>query len=270
MKELLKELSIENYRGFFSKQTIYFGVPDGENEGSGLTVIVGQNNSGKSTIMDVLKKFKPGVEFQKSDRHGKEAVRWELVTSLGQKKTLKTEGGLKGFVDHPEMKPTEKEIYIIPSRRSWKALFPKASMTKADYRDATHRKTNVDIDSEFGKKMVEIADDPSLKKRFNDLMKRAYPYFSDWEIEIDGNQKYINYSTKGGAEHNSDLFGDGISSLFRICAVLLESSEEEIIIVDELELSLHPQAQKRIAKLLSEYSRRIQIVVITHSPYFVN
>ncbi|MGE0771700.1 MAG: AAA family ATPase [Cyclobacteriaceae bacterium] len=50
MKELLKELSIENYRGFFSKQTIYFGVPNGENAGSGLTVVVGQNNSGKNSF----------------------------------------------------------------------------------------------------------------------------------------------------------------------------------------------------------------------------
>lgn len=43
-----------------------------------------------------------------------------------------------------------------------------------------------------------------------------------------------------------------------------------MIIVDEPELSLHPQAQKRLAKFLSEESARRQVIICTHSPYFIN
>jgi hypothetical protein len=41
-------------------------------------------------------------------------------------------------------------------------------------------------------------------------------------------------------------------------------------LIDEPELDLHPQMQKKLALLLSEEAKTRQIIVCTHSPYFIN
>jgi DNA repair exonuclease SbcCD ATPase subunit len=51
---MLKKLSIEYYKGFYEQQSIEFSIPNRKNEGSGLTLIVGPNNTGKTTIINVL------------------------------------------------------------------------------------------------------------------------------------------------------------------------------------------------------------------------
>lgn len=269
MADLLRLLSIEHYRGFVNKQTLSFAVPGGKS-GSGLTMILGQNNSGKSTVLEVMRKFKPGAEFERADRHAGKDVRFEMTNTKGEMKTLFTQASAQGQLDRPEVHPSEGKFYFVISRRHWRARFPKATTTKGDYRYHEQTRSKIDPDTEFGKKMKEIESEKIKKEKFNAMMKRVFPDFSDWYVELDRGENFINYTTRGGAQHDADLFGDGISSLLKLCALLLESEEGDIIVIDEPELSLHPQAQKNLSELLSEYSATIQIIVISHSPYFIH
>lgn len=50
----IKELNIKNFRLFEEFSVEGFNVPDDENEGSGLTILVGENGCGKTTILDAL------------------------------------------------------------------------------------------------------------------------------------------------------------------------------------------------------------------------
>ncbi|WP_296621220.1 AAA family ATPase [Marivirga sp.] len=50
------KIDIIGLRGFSDNQTLNFGQPNGR-EGSGLTVIVGPNNSGKSTIYEAFRAY---------------------------------------------------------------------------------------------------------------------------------------------------------------------------------------------------------------------
>jgi len=49
----IKTIQICGFRGFSINETLHFAAPSGE-KGSGLTVIVGPNNSGKSSIIEAL------------------------------------------------------------------------------------------------------------------------------------------------------------------------------------------------------------------------
>ena len=51
---IIKSLAIKGFRGFTNKRKMEFAIPDGETVGSGLTILVGPNNSGKSSIIEAL------------------------------------------------------------------------------------------------------------------------------------------------------------------------------------------------------------------------
>ena len=51
----LKKIQIENFRLFCDEFSIdNFNIPDGTNEGSGLTLIVGENGCGKTSLLDAI------------------------------------------------------------------------------------------------------------------------------------------------------------------------------------------------------------------------
>lgn len=54
----IKSLAIENFKGFHGHHNLVLNVPDGNTEGSGLNIFVGENNSGKSTIFECLEFIK--------------------------------------------------------------------------------------------------------------------------------------------------------------------------------------------------------------------
>ena len=76
-------------------------------------------------------------------------------------------------------------------------------------------------------------------------------------------------SYKSGV-HTSEGIGDGIWSIFTIADALYDAEEGGTIVIDEPELSLHPQYQKRVMNLLMEESANKQVIISTHSPYFIS
>ncbi|EMM6516307.1 AAA family ATPase [Enterobacter ludwigii] len=59
----IHDLVIENFKGYHGKDThLEFNVPDGETEGSGLNIFVGENNSGKSTVFEIMDFIKDGTK----------------------------------------------------------------------------------------------------------------------------------------------------------------------------------------------------------------
>ena len=61
---LISTLDIIGFRGFAQEQTLHFAQPNGA-VGSGLTIIVGPNNGGKSTIVESLRAL--STSFNASD-----------------------------------------------------------------------------------------------------------------------------------------------------------------------------------------------------------
>jgi predicted ATP-dependent endonuclease of OLD family len=80
---------------------------------------------------------------------------------------------------------------------------------------------------------------------------------------------YLKFSY-GDTTHNSEGLGEGLISLFILVDALYDSKEGDVIVIDEPELSLHPQLQKKLIKLMGKYSQNRQVIIATHSPYFIN
>jgi len=266
----LKSLSVRHFRGFYKKQTIDFAIPD-KKPGSGLTVIVGPNNSGKSTVLEAIKRFAENdPQFKKGERHNKSNVQLEVKNTEGKKKIIRTYGGASTIYEGKGIYPTSHNFYLISARKYWQPFFSSSPLNKDGYKNHLISIGRTGNDSEFGRRVKNIEGDPIKKGKFDELMKSLLSNFKSWVIELnETNQNYIEYTTGKGDTHNSDYWGDGIISLFKIVASFVEEDNKEILVIDEPELSLHPQLQKRLAILLAKYSAKKQIILITHSPYFV-
>lgn len=60
---MYRTLSIYGFRGFSTERTIAFAIPNESNKHLGLTIIVGGNNSGKSTIFEAMTLLSKGARL---------------------------------------------------------------------------------------------------------------------------------------------------------------------------------------------------------------
>src|SRR5690606_23633457 len=127
---MIKTLLISGLRGFSREGKLNFSIPNG-NLGSGLTTIVGPNNSGKSTIVEALRALNVSTSHPPSFSVGKRNI------STNSKVTLKlifrdeTEyivqtadnGGSQTFTSYSGQNPLVLNIFAIKSRRTFNPYF---------------------------------------------------------------------------------------------------------------------------------------------------
>jgi hypothetical protein len=118
----------------------------------------------------------------------------------------------------------------------------------------------------FGARLFQIQVN---KTGFERMLGRVMPVVPDWYIE-QGTNGYFVRIQRGAGYHDSEGLGDGITSLFVLVDALYDSAPGDLIAVDEPELSLHPTLQQRLAALISDLSSDRQIILATHSAYFVD
>ncbi len=263
---MLKTVKISQYKGFYGTQTIEFAVPNNSSFGSGLTLVVGPNNTGKTTVIESLL-ITESKKFKESERHGKNVPKIVIGNTQGGATTYTNNrgGSLISFSGaHHGI-----NFELIPSRRYWQYKFGGQHNFQQLVSQSIAGETRNSNVFDLGPVLKTILSDSRILERFNSLMKRVIPHFTSWTIDTgDDGSDYVKYKT-ASTYHQSNLLGDGIISLFRIVAHLIHD-QSTTFIIDEPELSLHPAAQKRLAAVLSELSKDRQIIICTHSPYFIN
>ena len=276
---MVTSLSISGLRGFGKEQTIQFAVPNGE-EGSGLTFIVGSNNSGKTTILEGLRSFDCRQGNSPSFSERKRNTKCNGIVSLSLQvddtsyiiKTVPNGGSQTEFIKSDAQEGeywNGPSLYILPSRRFVEYEFSRNETSREDYiyNQQNYANNRVASLSEFSSRLFAMQRN---KEEFNTLLKRVLGYDLHWTIEQNDNGSYYLKVIINGCEHSSEGLGDGIWSVFTICDALYDSEPGAFIAIDEPELSLHPAYQKRIMSLLRERAKDRQIVICTHSNYFID
>ena len=261
---MIQSISCVGYRGFATKQTLNLAIPDGK-PGSGLTVLVGPNGGGKSTLIECFNKIatKKKATFSKGKRNQIAGNRVEIGIIIdGQNGVLQT---IKGGTQAEWVGPSVPKIYHLPSRRSFNPFFGETNWSRQTYleqqQSSQYRSSSLDL---YTSRLVNLNKNGSIL--FDQMLTRVLGKPLKWTIDQeDSGQFFVDISKNNGSHHNSDGMGEGVLSLMFIVDALC-GDEEELVVIDEPELSLHPQLQVRLKKELLERTKKSQVVISTHSP----
>lgn len=266
------KLEIFGVRGFNTKQSLSLGVPTGK-PGSGLTTITGPNNSGKSTIYEAFRAISQNAppSFTEGRRNKSAGDIIEIsIFSNELSLVLKTtpNGGSETIFEENGLTVNLVKILTLPSRRTFSPFFGKSSYSREQYLNSAQLAAVRGSQLEgFEYRLFNIQKSPEA---FNEVLAKVLGSIPSWHIEqSDGGNYYLKFNYSGSF-HNSDGAGEGLLSVFTIVDTLYDSNEDDVIFIDEPELSLHPSLQRKLLDLIIEYSATRQIIISTHSPYFIS
>lgn len=262
---MIHSISCKGYRGFATKQSLNIAQPDGR-PGSGLTVLVGPNGGGKSTLVECFNKISlanRNASFSKGKRNlrANDTVEITVVCDDGTG-TLKTS---KGGSETQWSGPTPPQIYYLPSRRFFNPYFNAGRWSRNTYfNNPPNFQTRTNALDSCASRLVDLNKGDSTQ--FDTMLGRIIGKPLQWTIDQEDNGQYFVKITKQqGVHHNSDGMGEGIVSLMFIVDALCGTSNE-LIVIDEPELSLHPQLQRRLLDEILIKTKDSQVVISTHSP----
>lgn len=266
----IESFKIHGFRGFSNEETLHLAQPTGQ-AGSGLTILVGPNSGGKSTIIEGFKAIsaRSPQSFTEGRRNNaaNDRVSFKVTLTTGETyelKTVEAGGSETEWTDNPQ--PNLPQILVLSSRRYFNPYFGKGLQQRSQYTGQELPAQRGLESTNFSNRLFRALDN---RAEFDEVLKYVMDPVPDWTIDqADGGNYYLKFTTEGQF-HNSDGLGEGLISLFFIVDALYDSDEGEVIVIDEPELSLHPIFQERVSKLLRKYAATRQIVYATHSPHFI-
>ncbi len=272
-------LTVAGYRGFAGEATLNFAVPNGE-AGSGLTLVVGSNNSGKSSFIEAIQiiaraRAQTEIDFPEPRRNAqRDSVSIELVRSDGQKlevRSLRPGGSQASAAWVPSEGARKFDIHVTPARRSFSQYFGGFGSSDRDWGLMDQEYSRTQVRDAFVGRLRAVDRDNARREVFDSLLTEIVGQPLDWTFdEVTPQQQYVKVRDQAGATHTSEGLGDGLVSLLFIVDALYDSEPGALIAIDEPELSLHPLLVRRLRKVLSRFSADRQIVIATHSPLMID
>ena len=272
---IYSKFSLNNFRCFKTQQFLIFAIPDGEKVGSGLTYIVGTNNSGKTSALEAMQ-FKKGDLLNSADQSNVTVMSsfdyYDEHDNVCRK--LKNEIG-HYLLNPPEGFTAEQDSlpYFIPSRRYWQTRMQHTGIENYNWLVEQSHMSRLRITPEYNNDLdvagllKGIESDAAQYSEVIQIMHTIIPDFDGYASAFN-DYEYIECKS-GNDKYKSSYSGEGIASLLRIIANIVIAQDKPIVI-DEPELSLHPLAKRRLAEWLGELSKTRQIIIATHDPYFVS
>jgi ABC-type branched-subunit amino acid transport system ATPase component len=298
MRWRLTELSVLGYRGFSRPQPpVRFAVPNGK-PGSGLTALVGPNNAGKSALLEVLgllKRNPDTIRFTegKFSSGGNENININAVfdfmdaegvastadmSVVDRSLTIQSEGGNPRVSREvgKSIASACRRIAVLPSRRQINRSFGWSPWGERDaYVDnMTPSLTRGPTTSGVVETLLALQDQTDAQKKrrreFDDFVREIVGEKVRWAIKLADSEDYYLQIEQGGVFHKSEGMGDGLASLLFLACALFDANDEDLLVIDEPELSLHPQYVHRLCQAIMMKAQRTQIVIATHSPLLVS
>jgi predicted ATPase len=250
----LESIEINNIRGW-KNQRVELKFP--------IVAIVGENGSGKSTILQAAASAYKG-KIKKTTRFASDffpKTAWdEYLNAQIRYSYREGEVTKNGLIRKPttrwlgnDERPT-REVDYIDLRRIQPVS---ARVGYSKIAKSTHTEMSA---TEFDPKRVE---------RLSNIMGKNYKSAKMALSSVDYTRKVPVLSDEVGSYSG---FHQGTGETTMLEFLQTDISEYGMLIIDEVETSLHPRSQRRLIRILAEMcrERQAQIIVTTHSPYVLD
>lgn len=328
------QAKIQNYKAFknsFELTSTHLGIPDGVNSGSGLTIIVGENGTGKTSILEALALPLLSYRAEQITLGDFSDIQQNIEVELTSHEPFKVKKTIRGDFDATGLRFTGKlraqnsnrymvgtavtDTLYVPDpaagmqdgspdlRVGVENPFAGARFSDNEYLYIDKNRTKALESGTFSStKFDRVLDNLSfqylksnsgatldLNESLNTLLEasqiensylnEAFNDFKDatgYQVTIDlidntlpYKKAFLSTEDNGRKQIPVEKLGSGYQMfLALICHQKLsnQSGKKLIILIDEVELHLHPKLQKQLVKLLLELSKNAQIILTTHSP----
>lgn len=297
MKALIKKLTLKNF-GCFDEFSLDFEKSN--SYGYQWTVLLGNNNTGKTSVLKAIADLSPKLFVTPSKTEEKKYVPsayYDDHTSgyLKEENSLVEamlgNGSLWGYDKNnvKVQKDTWFEDFLIfgygVSRYPASASLSDNKASACDtifYNDA--RLVNLEewlMQLDYASKNERQAADNRLYKIKELICSNLFPEIKDFKFESsDQLHNYVLFQTDDGWFRYTKLgygYQSMLSWIIDLCKRMFDAypdkqnplEGEAVVLVDEIDLHLHPQWQRNIIAYLSKAFPNVQFIVTTHSPLVV-
>ncbi|AGZ46712.1 ATP-dependent nuclease [Actinoplanes friuliensis] len=270
-------VTVENYRSIEHSGDIKLGP---------ITVLVGRNNSGKSSLIRAMYLLQQSAPFADSDiRHGSAVM--HLVLQLVGKPRLNlasgeevphqygdgkialsmTNTGLSKFVAEDDDENTIG-LSLASSAEPNNLIFPVLSGRRPHTLQQQVNRVNATTvghqDSYVFSKIAELlANDLPESRRFRDICKRALG-LNFGVINTSNNNQTLGVKITRYQEILIEAMGAGLAAALNLIASL-STATGQLFLIEEPENDLHPAALKVLLREIINSSDTNQFVISTHS-----
>lgn len=256
--------------------------------------LVGENGGGKSTILKAIATAVGNKFF--SDYFITNNPSWLINFSLNQsgkrsvfkinaEDSISEEAKLIPFAAYGASRLllnndfTPNSEYLIKTKGLYSLFYNDGLLidfNRSLVNELENSKTNIDNNQKIRRryeniKQILITIIPDLydirESNFEDTLIPQLLYFEE-DYNGEKIEKGVSFNLlASGIKSLVALIGDMVVRLFQQQPEIIDPSElSGIVIIDEIDIHLHPKLQKEIPKILSENFPKIQFIVSTHSP----
>lgn len=282
----LKQLTLENFRGFESLDLVIHPQ---------LTVLVGTNGSGKTSILDALVlalsraklgERTTGPPWTDSDqRKGANTIRIAVgmdgdQDSSATRQFWMTKTGGSYSVGGPVIPATFK-ICAYSVRREVGPVASQPSTATASLLELWRSKVDFseffawfiaveDIENERRRDSPDYRDD--LLERARNAVERLLPGYTSLRVRRSPPRQPSLSLVKDGVEFNLEQLSEGERALAVLAGdiawrtAVIGQEHRGIVLIDEVDLHLHPKWQASVLPSLLRTFPELQFIVTTHSP----
>lgn len=253
--QLLESVLISGLRGW-TGETVQFRFP--------ITAVVGENGTGKSTLLKVSaaayehprKKstYYPSTFFP--------VTPWDRISNVALEYRVKRGNDVRSF-------------RISKATKKWS--FPDKRVVREVFLFDVSRTLPLDASAGYAKIAKQAASEVSTEdlrqeylEKFCHVLSRDYSRARFAVSNVD-RKKPVGVVHRDFGEVSQFHQGAGEDATLDLFRALQDIPDYSLLIIDEVEASLHPRAQRRLMRFLLWLARqkRIQIILSTHSPYIL-
>ena len=253
MENYIEDIKIKNFKCLSETEKICFKYPTDKN--NGLNIFIGENNSGKTSMLDAIYKVKQETWEDDEIYKGNEKNNEEKAIIINKSTKILKES------EDDKITKEKCDNYKIQKIRG-NRMFPgkygnSITMTRGLHSQEESKKKVSDPDNLYSNLLLNLNE--IEKDEMNEIIRKIFPEYQS--LIFKNNNTHIKSNELTTTIENA---GSGIYNIIKIAESLV-CKETKVLLIDEPEVYLHPRAQLELGKILLEKSKEKQIFITTHS-----